>query len=69
MTVFELLSEKFAEECESGLIITYSENGRTYRSDFRDDFAAETFGNRDIASYTYFCNGIEECDELVIELK
>lgn len=69
MTVFELIQDKFAEECEDGLYITFHKGERIYGCDFRDDFAAGAFGSRDVASYTYFFNGVEEPDELAIELK
>ena len=69
MTVAELLRDKYAEECEDGLYLTFHEDGNIYGGDFRDDFLADTFGGRDIASYTYIYGGIEEPDELAIDLK
>lgn len=69
MTVFELLRDKFAEECEDGLTLTFSDNGRGYTCDFTDDYAAETYGNRDVSNYSYyFSKSAEETDQLVIEL-
>ena len=69
MTVAELLRDKFAEECEDGLLIIYTEGERSYLSDFRDDFAAETYGERDILAYHFHpANSYGDPAELEIEL-
>lgn len=70
MTVAELLRDKFADECEDGLLLIYTDGNRSYASDFRDDYAAHTYGDRDVASYHYSINAdYEEPDELEIILK
>lgn len=69
MTVKELLKEKFEAECREGMIITYNEGERSYTSDSRDEFAEQTYSERDVMSYQFYFGDDFEPNEMSIELK